>query len=371
MARIKRGVLSIAAGAVLLALLGAGCAASPGVGAACTTREAATGFHSPDHIPGPCWRPYSDTSPFNTPIRRHAHTAPGSRKIVSSLLRGGQAGELVAGDPALEGSSNPAYYAGPSDPVFTLHCFENYGPRCSIEGMAIHVPDRAMPGGGFSTSGHRIDAHMTIVDGPWEYDLFEVTAKPPGGGQLTFGWGGRTRIDGSGLGSDATAARFGNLAGAIRGSELDAAHIDHALRMVVPCVSGRVYPAEGQGAGCAGVANRSAPHSGARFQLALSAKEIRRLRLPAWKAAIAMALHKYGAYVSDTTGSPELWGFEQEGGEGYASFGLEDPMVTLGRRLGLEHLDFNRNGYDEYRFRLAPGIPWGKLRVVRPPSKRS
>ena len=56
--------------------------------------------------------------------------------------------------------------------------------------------------------------------------------------------GGRTRIDGDGLNSDATAAEFGLAAGVIWGEQMKAGNIDHALFIHTRCTSGRsVYPA--------------------------------------------------------------------------------------------------------------------------------
>ena len=112
--------------------------------------------------------------------------------------------------------------------------------------MRVPIPGAAQPTGGPASPGDNHDAHMTIIDPAtgWEYDLWHVTRKAPDGGRLDFGWGGRTRIDGRGLGSGGVAAGFGNLAGLIRAPELIRGRIDHALTMAVPCVRGRaVYPA--------------------------------------------------------------------------------------------------------------------------------
>ena len=73
-----------------------------------------------------------------------------------------------------------------------------------------------------------------------------------GGGTLSFGWGGRTLIDGNGRCSGATGSQFGNMAGSIRAQEMAAGRIDHALFMVVNCDSGGfVYPAGKSGRACA------------------------------------------------------------------------------------------------------------------------
>jgi len=70
------------------------------------------------------------------------------------------------------------------------------------------APAAARPAGGFATPGNDHDAHMTIVDqqSGWEYDLWNVQSKT--GSTFNFGWGGRTRIDGNGLGSAGVAAGY-------------------------------------------------------------------------------------------------------------------------------------------------------------------
>jgi hypothetical protein len=273
---------------------------------------------------------------------------------------------VVGGDPDTGGS--PTYYSRPGDPLYRLHCSKPWG-RCEIEGMRIAVPVGAMPTAGLATQGNDHDAQMTVIDQAtgWEYDLWHVTKKPAMGGTLTFGWGGRTKVDGTGLGSGAVAAGYGNLAGLIRAPELADGRIDHALAIEVPCVRGKaVYPAVGRALSCAraGLPTRNAPHVGARFQLVVTSRELR--RMPAWKRAVAVALERYGAYVSDTTGNPDWWGLHYEGAATYMSFGYRDPLVGLAERLGLRPSNYIRNGHPDYWFRLGSGIPWESLRVLRP-----
>jgi hypothetical protein len=279
---------------------------------------------------------------------------------------------IIAGDPAFE-EGTAVFYPDREDPVYRLHCREHWG-RCGIEGMRVRVPARARPAGGFSTRERPHDAHMTIVDqrSGWEYDLWQVRSKPAHGGKLEFGWGGRTRIDGRGLGSGGVAAGYGNLAGIIRAQELVAGRIDHALAMVVPCTKeGRAdYPASGSGLSCrsAGLSARRAPRLGSHFQLRISRQRLS--RLPSWKAAIARALARYGAYASDTTGRRGAWGLEAESAATYVSFGHADPLAALGRKRGYGPSDWNRNGRAEYVFELRRGIPWRRMRIVKPCAAR-
>jgi hypothetical protein len=308
--------------------------------------------------PPACWRPYSRRSPFNRRIGSNPHLHPDSSAIVGRLLSFGPAQHLLAGHAgtALD-DYQPTYYARRRDPLFRLHCTEDWG-RCEVEGMRIRVPDAALPAAGS-------DAHMTVIDqrSGWEYDMWRVQRKPGGGGRLDFAWGGRTRIDGDGRNSDATAARYGNLAGAVRAEELAAGRIDHALFLTVQCDSATwVYPARKGGRSCSemGESNAHAPPMGARFQLAMTARQIAALRVPGWKKTILRAMARYGMYVGDTGGS---WAIEQEGGRTYTSFGHEDRWVRLAKRLGVP---FNPDD-GVWVFNLRDGVDWARhLRVVHP-----
>ena len=311
------------------------------------------GSFGPDSMPGACWRPYADTSPFNTPIPATAPADPRSAAIVSRILGFGAADHLAVGTADTTSDwSHPTYSSKSTDPVFTLRCKEPWG-TCATEGMQIRVPDAARPAGGS-------DAHLTVVDqaSGWEYDMWAVSSKPRGGGVLEFGWGGRTRIDGDGRNAGATAAHFGLGAGIIRAQELAAGQINHALFMVINCSSGSyVYPALGSGRACASTSE--APPMGSRLQLNMSAAQIDALAVPAWKKTILKAMATYGMYFGDTGGG--AWGIQAESGSTYTSFGKEDAMVTFARNNGVP--TYNGN----YVFNIRDGVDWAKyLRLIPP-----
>lgn len=317
-------------------------------------------------LPGPRWRPYAPSSPFNTSTTG-ATVHPNSQAIVERALSLGLPSKFTAGNSPSSDYSHPTFFAQPSDPLYTLRATESWGPN-AIDGMRIPVPEAARPAGGG-------DGHLAIVtpDG-WEYDLWRAQAPPPGGGTLSFAWGGRTRIDGNGLGSAATAADFGNLAGMIRTPELVAGHINHALFIVLKCAasgtsfgygttatgygSSYVYPASHGGSACG--SDPSVPPLGARFTLAMSDAQIAALPVPVWKKTILEALAHYGGYVGDTGGPG--FAFMVESRLTYTALGLPDPLVALARLNGLP----SWNG--EYVFDMAGGVEWSKyLRVLTPP----
>jgi hypothetical protein len=316
--------------------------------------------------PNACWHPYEKSSPFNSHADAARPAVDNSRGLVSRLLAGGRVAYPVVGDPERP-DGVATYYSQPGDPSYTLHCTEDWG-TCPLEGKVIQIPASAKPAGISGT-----DAHMTIVDQEtgWEYDLWAVTIFPENGGTVEFGWGGLTRIDGDGLGSYAVAARYGSLAGLVRSQELVSGHIRHALAMFVPCTEGWVYPADHPGYDCSdnGMSTRNALPMGAHFKLTMSRRKIRAHHFPRWKRAVLLALHRYGAYVADTSGDPSYWGFRFESSATYQSFGYEDPMVKLAQRNGIKPDDYNENGFDEYWFNLKRRVAWKKLEVVGPPAR--
>lgn len=320
--------------------------------------------------PGANWRPYAASSPFNTPAAGAA-VHPNSAAYVKKILSWGKPGTLVAGvADTTKDYAHPTYFAQPTDPVYTLHATST---KNAIEGLKIRIPSAARPAAGN-------DGHMTVVqpDG-WEYDFWRVSSKPAGGGTLTFSIGGRTRIDGSGLDSRATASNFGNMAGSIRGAELAAGKINHALFVVLRCTSGTtsfgygtkpapgggqsayVYPASHGGASC----DNAAPPMGARLKLDMSDAQISALAVPAWKKTILRALATYGGYVGDTGGSG--FAFQFESGSGYTSFGAADPLVTYAKSIGMRAGTGDWAG--TYAFEMASGVDWARyLRVLVPPA---
>src|SRR4051794_10497181 len=307
--------------------------------------------------PDSCWRPYAATSPFNRPISANAPVMANSGAIVHTVLGFGQMNNMVSSsDPDNEDWAHPTYYSQPSDPLFTLHCTETWG-RCDFEGMQIHIPDAAKPASGG-------DGHMTVVDqsSGWEYDFWQVKSKPAGGGTLSASWGGRTRIDGDGLGSAGTAALFGNLAGLIRAPEIASGQINHALFMTVNCDSGQhVYPAGQSGRACSdiGISNANASSLGARFQLAMSDDQIDALNVPAWKKGVLRAMAHYGMYVGDTGGG--TWGVAMESAATYTRMGVANPLAAWAKQAGVPQW----NG--DFVFNVRDGVDWARyLRVLDP-----
>jgi hypothetical protein len=301
-------------------------------------------------------RPYADDSPFNRPVPSNPKLLPNSPAIVDRLEGWGPVQQLMVGQAGTSSDYfHPVYAAAKTDPVYTVHC-QRWTRSCEVEGHRLRIPRAARPAGG-------ADGHLAVIQPDrWEYDFWQVKDKPAGGGTLLVSHGGRTKIDGDGLGSDATAAEFGLAAGLIRGDQIEAGEIDHALFVHVRCTSGRsVYPAAPGTTGsiCSDTAN--APPLGARLWLAMSDSRIAALRVPAWKKTVLRALYHYGGYVGDTTGGRVSWGLQTISGSSYTSFGDPDPLVGYVRRLGL------RRWSGEYYLDVDSGVEWARyLRVLDP-----
>jgi hypothetical protein len=314
-------------------------------------------FHA-FNLPGACWRPYSDASPFNQPLPDNPPLASTSGVNVATLTSWHDhkpISPVVGVADTDEDWSHPYYFSGASDPVFTVHCTEAWG-TCDVEGLRVRIPDQARPAGAD-------DGHMAVIDqeNGWEYDFWQVRGKPAGGGTLTISWGGRTRIgtaDATGLDTNATAGHYGLMAGIIRYPEIASGRIDHALFMSAKCTNGkRVFPAGGTGSGCGGP---DAPPMGSRFFLDMSDAQIDALAVPAWRKPVLKAMAHYGMILGDT-GGPS-WAIAIESGSTYTSFGQPDPWVAFAKAQP-DTVEWD----NKYYLPIGDDIDWAQhLKVAAP-----
>ena len=378
----------------------------------------------PGNWPPATWRPYADSSPFNKPLPADPKIAASSSRIVDRIIDNvpyGTSNGGIARDNRpnhlvvhKDGSSGePTYYSRPTDPLFTLHCTYTRWGVCPLEGRQVRIPVGAQTEGNQAAANTNStgeywtqpDAHMTIVDQDTntEFDLWQVHTNPipAGGGDLYFSWGGLTDFDGNGLASDelkkdssgnpvpnavvgdATAARFGSLAGRVRAEEFAAGEINHALFIGVDCDSNSyVYPARKSGRPCSQVtlpdgsklSNTDAPPMGTRLQLNMTASEIDALPVPKWKKTLLRAMHEHGAYIGDT-GSRGYFSIEMESGNQYSSLGYDSQWNAFAANNGWPLMQPDA-GYPFERYHgdmsnNADGIDWkkqvwSKLRVIDP-----
>ena len=311
--------------------------------------------------PGACWRPYGPESPFNQKLPDNPRLAGNSAQIVQRITGFGPLQHITAGQAGTERDfGDPVYWSRPSDPEYTVHCVDDWG-TCSVEGAKVRIPNEAQPAGG-------TDGHMSVVDQAtgWEYDFWAVKSKPAGGGTISIGWGGKTRVaEGTGLDSGATAAGFGSMAGKLRVEELEAGRIDHALFLAARCTNGQtVYPVveghAGQRCSSIGLSELNAPPMGTRLMLDMSYEEIAALPVPSWKKTILRAMREYGVILGDTGSN---WAIAEESALSHTSFGHEDRWEKHARDNGVPYYAPD----DVYIYNMREGVDWqSRLRVVDP-----
>src|SRR3954447_15627970 len=149
--------------------------------------------------PPGCWRPYVAASPWNLQIDSGAQVDPQSGQLAGAI---GTPANVIGG---WEGTSRdyarPVYFSKPSDPIYTTVCSADYGDTCPMQGLQIAIPSAAKPAAGG-------DGHLTVIDpiSDWEYDFWQVTSKPRGGGTIQASWGGHAPVDAFGIGADRVGA---------------------------------------------------------------------------------------------------------------------------------------------------------------------
>jgi hypothetical protein len=363
----------------------------------------AYGNFAPGVWPTACYRPYADNSPFNTPLPLGLDPKtlfdPNSSAIVNRIVNERWYAQLdpprIAGNllaPADHHGGWPTYYPRLTDPVYRIvECTEFSPPDCPIKNMKLHLTPGAERQGGTKV-GAGADRHMATIDqeNAWEYDFYHfggvaggIAAVPPAQGpfEVPIGWGGRTRIDGDGLNSGATASGFANLAGEFRVEELNRAvmakgELHHAMTIVLNCGDNEtVYPAlDNPGYLCSRLTNRdtgqplsnvNAPLMGARLTLDVTYANQILPALPAWQQAIVRAMVKYGMFMNDT-GTAFAFDVQNESGNQYVSVGpYEDPWFRFGRD---NNWVLYLGDYVGQLGRDVMGLPlnWSNLVVVRP-----
>ena len=311
-------------------------------------------FHSPDAYPSADWRPFADSSAFNEPIAENPVVTERSQQIVSRLLSSGAVrSPLVSVADTPQDFHKPLYYATDGDPEFTVSGGSTTAPF-NVDGQTLRMPLDARPAAGD-------DAHLTVLYNGLEYGFWRAEVDRDAR-VISVSAGRKIPIDGDGLDAAATASRFGNFAGRIRYQELEAGVIDHALFMTASVNANTfVYPARKSDG------NEDAaldyPPMGTHFQLDPSYMTDERLAgYPPWKRAVLRALRDYGGFIGDST-SNSWTAMPLESGSGYTSFGLPDPFLTYAVVNDPFDDSISPVGTN-YRFDLAGGVDWTKLRVI-------
>jgi hypothetical protein len=246
------------------------------------------------------------------------------------------------------GWQHPIYWASAGDPTYAI------SGSCSTSQVASSCPSRVqIPNGAEHALGS--DGHLAVIqpDGHTEVDFWVVHNANPisGGGTLSANAYGGLDLNGSGCCGNSTAANEGLPAGQIRGPEMAAGVIGHALTVSLRCTNGGyVPPATGSGAGgCS-----QAPADGSRLQLKMTDSQIAASGYPNWEKIILTAMANYGIFVTDTGGSPADLGFEPA--IQYTSFGnTSNTMMSYMATQGCS---------DPCTITIS--LPWTDFQVVSP-----
>lgn len=256
-----------------------------------------------------CSRPYTATSPWNTPIPRTARYEARSPAHVRAL------GGPLTSDPTQ--FTYPVYVIDDRTPRRAVQLDGRYssvtGGGRRLRGLQratvrIPIPDAARQSAGD-------DAQIILIDPVRgdEWGLWRAAQGPGGRWTATNGYHYNTRWSGvppSGFGSRGAGVPY--LAGLVRPCEIRRGRIDHALAFAYDYPTARhVRPATKSDGGST---HPDDVPEGARFQLdpSITDADLRRRGCGRACRIIARALQRYGMYVIDNSGRPKIM-LEYEG----------------------------------------------------------
>ena len=321
-----------------------------------------------DLWPPACWRPYTATHFLNRPVPADPAVHPNSPAIIARMQAMGAPIPLYAWSNMANGNDyyHPVYYSKPTDPLYTVSAVEPW--NCEIDERSFRIPALAKRASG-------TDAHMTVVDtqAGLEYDMWQVkvASLPPAGGRINVGCGGVvSMLDDSDLYATANAGEWGLMGGQITAAELRAGRIDHALVATVQCSAPTaVRPAGLNSTGFTCPVNASsAPAIGQHLWLQMSTTEIEALAMPAWKKTIMRALARYGAIVGDNGGGPNAFGLQLESDMSQQALGRAGKVYAYAAELKAAGTPGVSQYLNDYKFDMATGFPWSRMRVLTPPA---
>jgi hypothetical protein len=284
-------------------------------------------------------RPYSDSSPWNTPIGPNPEIDPNSDAIIDfSIAPHTGNANLTTSDKWGLGLA----YADPSSRRYEIGC-DLYGCDQSVKGR-IPAYARANTGS---------DGKLTVVE--WssgaELDMWRGVYDSEAD-SWSASWRGLT--DASGWGfycmpgercNGPNAAGNTGLSGLVRPEEIAQGHIDHALQL-----SGKSGYVRRDFVACPAThwdGTSSDPRAipqGARIQLD-PAFNVDAQPWPAWKKVIARAFQEYGAIIDDSGGSLAVVA-ESNISRGYDAW----------QKAGLGPTTGTRN---------VSALPWDRMRVLK------
>ncbi len=303
---------------------------SGGGGGASGTAGGGGGSGGSGGASGP-WRPFSDTSAWNTKLAADPPIDSDNQAMIDDLTTLSQWNFLGIN---IAGFSIPLYWANDSTPQVQVHADlggEGFVGNNGLDATAmVPIPSDAAP-------DPESDRHMLIVheNRQISWDFFGAE---PNGGAWTCALCATTDLLGSGArpikegnptwytSHGARACGFPLIAGLIRVEEMKAGKIDHALVIAYPHIRAGLYtpPASTAQAtiGTDAIKSRGIP-CGGRIQLDPSL-DLDSLGLTASGKIVATALQEYGAYVGDYSGAINVYAEGSPAAQAEWSQGLLD-----------------------------------------------
>jgi hypothetical protein len=263
------------------------------------------------------WRPFADTSPWNTPIAANASVDPDSAALITDF-------STIPGQTAIwiniQDYSVPVYWI---DSTATANVtvtaslggtgFRTGAASDSVAGGMGLAP---IPAGALPAAG--TDRHLAIVDklARIEWGFWDATMSGAG---WTAGQASTMDLAGSGVrppernnpwwaGHGPRACGYPLIAGLITKEDIGTGSIEHALVIAYPHIRSRYYtpPAStAQGTTSDALATRGIP-CGGRIQLDPTL-DVAALGLSPTPRMIVVALQRYGAFVGDYSGAVSLY----------------------------------------------------------------
>lgn len=262
------------------------------------------------------WRPYSDLSPWNTPIGANPSIDPDSESLIADFESSSEYGEHL--DVNIEGFSIPLFWADASTPRVSITCEVGGHGFVGDNGMSataeIPMPSGAVP-------DPESDHHLLIIDTGTntEYGLWNAQDS---GGTWTCGLGALQDLNGDGVRPLAAVADpwweahgpracgYGLVAGLIRPEEVEAGVIEHALVIAYPHVRSGFYVSPASTAqasnGAGAEPDRGIP-CGGRIQYDPSIDVSTLEGVTPAGQVILRALQTYGAFIGDYSGAISLY----------------------------------------------------------------
>lgn len=268
---------------------------------------------SPAPSPSKAWRPFNDSSPWNTPIADNVALHANSAQLIDAFIKSTPWGERL--DINMTNWSVPLYWAQANTPLLPVRAaLGGEGWMGFPATINMPIPPGAMP-------DPQSDAHMVVIDEArtTEWGCFAMSYNAARSPAWQAELCATTDLRGSGVRTPEPLANpwyvahgpracgFPLSAGLIRTEEVKAGAIEHALVMAYPGLMARRFMSPASTGSAIGVAaNAPGLPCGARVQLDPSL-DVTQLGLSPAGVMVARALQKYGAYVGDYSGGLSLY----------------------------------------------------------------